>query len=86
MVVSPVAQPVVVALAPSEHGTRPSQGHAKLRSTLNFEHSQPGKRVYLERDFTSIRATPAQLAVVTITEGPNVVVISNTQSLSIAAP
>ena len=51
-----------------------------------LEHSQPGKRVYLERDLTSVRATPAELAVVTITEGPNVVVISNTQSLSIAAP
>ena len=57
-----------------------------FKSVKYLEHYQPGKRVYLERDLTSVRATPAELAVVTITEGPNVVVISNTQSLSIAAP
>ena len=84
VIVRAVTKAVIITLAPREHRPRSGQSDAELRAAFDLDHTQPGQRINLQRDFAAVGSSSAQFAIISIAPRPNVVIVGDTQSLGIA--
>ena len=66
VLVSPVAQPVVISLAPGPDHPSLGQSQAKLGPALDLNDSHPVEFLHIGRDSAALTASPAKLAKVGI--------------------
>lgn len=71
MLVGAVAEPLVVALPPGVHLSILGEGHRELAATAHLHNVQVLQFLHEFRCLAAVAASSAQLAVVSVSPGPN---------------